>query len=252
MMDALVNVQAGYLPEHFGKNKSVSIPALAAEEIFLPEQNGSIHIHHLNHVHPEAVDASPLDDAQDPAADDLEAALATVKDAISQCRERPGILASSAFVEACKLIRAESQEDWLEIRVKLRHAKPSGVLLSDIDDATRPPKEAFEDETTVADELVALVQDQASLFHTTDGACFVTLNELPGKTYRLDSKLFSEWLGYAYFTATRTAVSDQALRAARNVLTGIATHEARNARPFYAPPGWATAITWISVPTIGA
>jgi hypothetical protein len=94
------------------------------------------------------------------------------------------------------------------------------------------PKEAFEDETTVADELVALVQEQASLFHTTDGACFVTLNELPGKTYRLDSKLFSEWLGYAYFTATRTAVSDQALRAARNVLTGIATHEGEERQAF--------------------
>jgi hypothetical protein len=232
MMDALVNIETGYSPEYFGKNKSVSIPALAAEKTFLPEQNGSIHIHHLNHVHPEAVDASPLDDAQDPAADELDAALETVKDAISRCQEEPGILASEAFREACKLIRADSPEDWVDLRVKLKRAKPSGVLLGDIDDATRPPKEAFEDETTVADELVALVQEQASLFHTTDGACFVTLNELPGKTYRLDSKLFSEWLGYAYFTATRTAVSDQALRAARNVLTGIATHEGEEREAF--------------------
>lgn len=238
MMDAMVNVREGETATLFGKKKWVSAPDLVDEKKLSPGENDPTHVHNVHHVNAEEVDTDPLGDAQDPAADDLESALAVAHDAINRCQEQPGILASSAFVDACKLIRAESPEDWLDIRVKLKRAKPSGVLLGDIDDATRPARDDFEDESTVADELVALVQAQASLFHTTDGACFVTLNEPPCKTYRIDSKLFQEWLGYAYFQDTRAtqgtgrAVSDQALRAARNVLTGIATHEGEEREAF--------------------
>ena len=230
-MDARVNIREGETATLSGPKKEVSASAPTPEKKTFHGEKDSSDVNQVNDVHHEEVDPDPFGDASDPAADDLEAALATVKDALNRCQEQPGILASPAFLDACKLIRAESPEDWVEIRVKLKRAKPSGVLLGDIDDATRPAKDDFEDESTVADELVALVQAQARLFHTHDGACFVTLNEPPCKTYRLDSKLFQEWLGYAYFQDTRTklgtgrAVSDQALRAARNVLTGIATHE---------------------------
>lgn len=196
------------------------------------EQN---EVHDVHQVHHDEVDSGPGDDplamATDPASDDLSAALVLVERVIGQCQEQPGALASKDFCEACRLIRTDSPEEWMRLRVAIKKAKPSGVLLSDIDDATRPPSESS-DESSIADELVALTQAMASLFHAQDGTCFATLLAQPRKTYRIDSKAFVEWLGYAYYadgiatTGSGRAASDQAIRNARNVLIGIATHEA--------------------------
>lgn len=123
------------------------------------------------------------------------------------------------------------------MRVALKKAKPNGVLLSDIDKATRPDHEASDDSST-ADELVSLVQERAELFHAEDGACFVVLNETPRKTFKVDTQTFAEWLGYTYYRATESekgigcAASDTAIRTARVVLTGIAKNDGDERKVF--------------------
>lgn len=236
-MSASVNVGEGERGTLLRAEKSAIPDDWWDEEKLSPPGMKLNQVHHVTHVHPDEVDTGPdpaNDDpfalAEDPATDDLSAALVLVERVIGQCQEHPGALASKDFCEAVRLIRDESPEDWVRLRVAIKKAKPSGVLLGDIDAMTRPPSEAG-DESSIADELVALTQALASLFHAKDGTCFASLREIPRKTYRLDSRAFSEWLAYAYYqhgiatTGSGRAASDQAIRNARTVLVGIATHE---------------------------
>lgn len=111
-----------------------------------------------------------------------------------------------------------------------QEGEASGVLLSEIDKGTVPDGEGFDD-SSVADDLVALVQGRAELFHAEDGACFVALKESPRKVFKLDTTAFSEWLGYAYYRNTESdtrpgrAASETAIRTARSVLSGIAKND---------------------------
>lgn len=236
-MSAAVNVGEGERGVSLRSEKSAIPDDRWDEEKLFPPGMELNQVHHIHLVHRDEVDPGPKpinDDpvvlASDPATDDLRAAVALVERGIAQCQEHPGALASKDFCDAVRLIRNERPEDWVRLRVAIKQAKPSGVLLSDIDAATLPPSEAG-DKCSVADELVALTQALASLFHAQDGTCFASLREPPRKTYRLDSRAFSEWLAYAYYqhgittTGSGRAASDQAIRNARTVLVGIATHE---------------------------
>ena len=236
-MNASVNVGEGERATLLGPKKGVTPPDWLGGGKLFPHGIEQNHVHHRHHVHPDVVvpGPEPANDApfvlaEDPATADLSAAVALVERVIGQCQEDPGALASKDFCEAVRLIRDESPEDWVRLRVAIKKAKPSGVLLGDIDAMTRPPSEAG-DESSIADELVALTQALASVFHAKDGTCFASLREIPRKTYRLDSHAFSEWLAYAYYqhgiatTGSGRAASDQAIRNARTVLVGIATHE---------------------------
>ncbi len=198
-----------------------------------PEEKLSNHVHDVHHVHPSAAGAAdddPLGAVTDPGAEDIAAAVALIEDAAARCKDDPALLASEAFNDAARLVRAQNPGEWFRLRVALKKGKPDGVLLEDIDRATRPGGDAEEDPTT-ADELVALVRERAELWHAEDGTCYATLNESPRKTLRLDTKAFIEWLGYAYYQSTATdkspgrAAGDVAIRTARMVLTGIATNE---------------------------
>ncbi len=165
-----------------------------------------------------------------PAPASLEAAVSVVEAAIKRCRDEPGALASGEFNGAMQLVRAHAPEQWFRLRVEIRKARPNGVRLEDIDRATRPPTEPVDD-TSTADELVALVLEQAELFHSKDGACFSALRSTPRKVFHLETKNFAEWLGYAFYRATETdrgpgrAASDTSIRTARVVLTGIAKND---------------------------
>ena len=168
---------------------------------------------------------------------DLDADVAIIEGAIAACKENPGILFSADFLAAVKSIRRYSQEDWGRLRVEIKRNKPSGVLMSDIDRLTAPDTEGGE-ETSVADVLVAMVEDHAELFHSKDGACFATLTKGTRKTFRLDTKAFREWVSYLYYSESKEqsgvgkAASDQAIKNAITTLTGIATHDGPE-RPAY-------------------
>jgi hypothetical protein len=195
---------------------------------FFPETCGLNDVHHVHHVHhPDAGDI--LTAATDPGAEDLAQAVALIEDVIRRCNDEPALLASDDFEGAVKLVREQDQGEWVRLRVALKKAKPSGVLLGEIDKATRPESEGGE-ETSTADDLVALVRERAELFHSEDGTCFAVIKEPPRKTLNLDTKAFSEWLGFAYYESTESekgpgrAASETAIRTARMVLAGIAKH----------------------------
>jgi len=74
-------------------------------------------------------------------------------------------IVTPAFTDAVKVIR-QDPELWAEYRVKIKKAKPSGVLLSDIDDATRPDSDFASDDGGAAGALIELVTKQGELFLT--------------------------------------------------------------------------------------
>lgn len=224
-----VNVGEGETAALSGKKNRDSDP----EEKNFPGEKDPNDVNQVHHVHPEEPDPDPFGDEADP---ELDAAIKLVEDVLKRCADEPGLLGSQPFLEACRYIRTESPADWVAIRVAIKRAKPSGVLLGDIDDATRPEREEG-DPASVADELVELVREQAELFHGRDGACFATLSAMPHRTFRIESKAFCEWLAFAYYTKTSIrgtgcAISDMAIKSAKMVLTGIATHEGEERETF--------------------
>ena len=157
--------------------------------------------------------------------------------ALARCKDDPGILMSPEFIQAWRLIRQTDPEEDLRIRVAIKRIKPSGVLLSDLDKAIRVGETgSTQDERTIADQLVALVLDEADLFHDAEKNAFATLGERIKQTYRLDTQAFSDWLGYAYYSQTAQeneggigcAASETALKTALVTLSGIAKHHPKS------------------------
>ncbi|MBS1212220.1 MAG: hypothetical protein H6R26_836 [Proteobacteria bacterium] len=176
----------------------------------------------------DMIDSS--EEPPDPEADELAAAVNAVEQAIGEGVENPGVFMSPQFLESFTLIRERDPEEWLRLRVRIKKEKPSGVLLGDIDKATKPQSDS-ENDGTVADDLVDLVRELGHLFHAPDGAAFVTVADgAVEKTFKLDTKAFDDWLSYAFFSKTEEefgkgcAASDTAIRTAKTALNGIAKH----------------------------
>ncbi len=187
------------------------------------------HVHDVHDVHA----GDPLDDAIDPRSEAIAEATKTCEGAISNSATDPGALAGEDFNAAARFLRREAPDKWFAIRGKLKTAvKTAGVKLADIERASRPDSGEVADESSVADELVALVRKRADLFHATDGTCFAALSgDGPARTYRLDTKAFAQWASFAYYESTSIdgrsgrAANEAATRTATTVLTVIATHE---------------------------
>jgi hypothetical protein len=167
-----------------------------------------------------------------PKAEAIAAAVESCRAAIAGSAENPGVLASGAFNAAARLLRDEAPDDWFRLRGQIKDAaRAAGLKMGDIDRETRPDGGPADD-STIADELVALVQDCAALFHAPDGACYATLTgDGPRLTFRLDTQAFADWLSFRFYadakatTGQGRAASDTAIRTARVTLTGIARHE---------------------------
>ena len=194
-------------------------------------------VHDVHDIHPLGVDI--LNDATDPRAEEIAAAVKVCSRAVDRLAEDPGIAGSAPFIAAARLLRESAPEEWYAVRGPLkRAAAAAGLKLADIEAATRPAGDE-RDESSIADELVALVRERADLFRGPDGACYASLTaDGPPRTYRLDTRAFSQWAAYAYYGATATerrpgrAASDTAMRTAMNVLIGIATNDG-DERPVY-------------------
>lgn len=188
-----------------------------------------------------------IEGAADPAADELAAHIKVVEDAIAACKANPGALASSAFNEACAYIRQHSPEDWMVLRVRLKKEKPSGVLLGDIDKASRPEGEGGDD-STIADELVQLAMELGELSHDKEDRGFLTTRAKPVMTFAIDTKGFERFLSYAFYRKTRDergdgrpgiAANETAMRTARSALAGVASHEGPEVDVFLRAAPWA-------------
>ena len=206
-----------------------------ANEVHAPDTGPNPDSDPLDSTPPDRdpMDSDPMDDATDPRAEVIAEAVAVVRDAIARSSKDPGILARDEFADAVRLLRVDAPDEWFALRGLLKDAaRAAGLKLADIERGVRPEGGGAGDEATVADELVALVQGRAELFHAADGSCYAALSgDGPRRTYRLDTLAWAQWASYAYYTDTATderpgrAASETAIRTARTVLTGIATHE---------------------------
>lgn len=153
---------------------------------------------------------------------EISAAVSRVETYIQTGKENPGIYANAEFLAAAKLVYRGDPEEWVRLRVAIKSEKPSGVLLSDIDEAVREGQSAAKEST--ADALVRLAQGAGELFYddtTRDG--FITV---AGETMRVKSTTFADWLSYAYYRESKgSSASDASLKQACGTLSGLCKFE---------------------------
>ena len=193
---------------------------------FLPSEcKLSNDVHHLHHVH-------KTETGQEVDKLDVEKQVSTIKNVIERARQNPGLYASGEFVEAMKFIREHDDELWITLRCQIKSDKPSGVLLSDIDEATRPDSEGRGD-GNIAAALINLVVASCEKFYderTRDA--FVTVSD-KNETFRVGSSLFTEWLSYEYYSNSgHSSASDSAIKQAVSALSGLCKFEGKKERVF--------------------
>lgn len=133
-----------------------------------------------------------LDDAIDPQEEAMQSALASIDQAIGKCSDNPGVLATQEFNEAVRLVRENSQEEWYRIRCRLKIEKPKGILLTDLDKATRPSLGDAPEST--AAELIALALDCGELFYDeqSDGKFIAIHRDGVEEVFQIGTKGFVE------------------------------------------------------------
>ena len=183
----------------------------------------SNNVHHVHHVHFSENEA----DAQ---RAEIERHVSVAESVIVQAKDNAGLYAGSEFINAMKFIRGKSYEDWVRLRVKIKNEKPSGVLLSAIDEATRPDGEASSSEKNTAAELIALVTSRCDLFYDETTRCSYVTVTTDNTTLKVGSTAFIEWLSYAYYTQRASSASDAAVKHAISTVSGICRHEGEQRR----------------------
>ncbi len=193
-------------------------PAAGDSTFFLSEQNGPNDVHYVHHVHA--------------SESELETHIATVESIIERAKGDPGLYASAEFVEAVKLIREADDEAWIRCRVKIKKEKPSGVLLSDIDEATRPDSEIGV-ERNVAAAVITLAVDRCELFYDANTRdAYITVKD-SNDTLKVGSTACSEWLSYEYYKGSgHSSASEGAIKQASCALSGICKFEGKPERVF--------------------
>lgn len=168
----------------------------------------------------------------DAKSESVDAAKAVIDSALLVCKENPGVLFVGDFIEAVKIVRAD-QSLWAEYRVKIKRDKPSGVLLSDIDDLTATPDDDGGNDSTAA-QLIDLAVNNGSLFfdEKSDKGFLSTGIDGVIHTLAIGSKPFIEWLSFAYYKKTQLdsgglghSATEAAIKQASFALSGIAKHE---------------------------
>ena len=192
---------------------------------FLSSQNERNDVQYVQYV-------QPPENAQELNNVELEKHIATVDSVIDRAKENPGLYASTEFVEAMKFIREADDEAWFRCRVKIKQEKPSGVLLSDIDDATRPDSE-IGGERNVAAAVIALAVDRCELFYDSNTRdAYLTVKD-SNDTLKIGSTACSEWLSYEYYKGSgHSSASEGAIKQASCTLSGLCKFEGTSERVF--------------------
>ncbi|MCX6178154.1 MAG: hypothetical protein NT163_02085 [Chlorobiales bacterium] len=191
------------------------------EIISFPKQNKPNDVHHVHHVH-------TLESEQK----ELEKHIMTVESVIERAKVNAGLYACSEFIEAMKFVREHADEEWVRLRVRIKQRKPSGVLLADIDDATRPDSEGS-GERNVAAALIKLVVGCGELFYDEcSREAFVTISD-KNETLKIGGSLFTDWLSYAYYQDSgHSSASEAAIKQASSALSGLCKFEGGKERVF--------------------
>lgn len=184
-------------------------------------------VHNVHNVH-----TLDLSAAVDPAQELMTASKLVVDNALVVCKDDPGIFGRPEFTEALKVIYSDPSL-YFEYRVKLKAAKPSGVLLSDIDGLVQPASENGNGQESAAAELIELVMGKGVLlFDGQADKSFVSVDiDSVSHTMAIGSRTFVDWLSYAYYSETKIgdspgkSASEAAIKQAGFALSGIAKHD---------------------------
>jgi len=196
-----------------------------SRELFPPEgritENNVHNVHHVHQYHGE--------NQEELNPEEISKFVSKLESYIQMGKENPGLYASAEFLTAAKAVYRNDPENWVRIRVAIKAEKPSGVLLSDIDEAVRAGQSVAQEST--ADELVRLAQGSGELFYddtTRDG--FITV---AGETMKVRSLKFSDWLSYAYYRQSNgSSASDASLKQACGTLSGLCKFEGKSERVY--------------------
>lgn len=189
-------------------------------------------VHHVHHVHPPEIS---LDDSIDANKEQAASDCGIIENAIATCKDNPRALFSEEFTEAVRRIRTEDNESWIDYRVQIKAAKPSGVLLSDIDKLTAPSSDYGTEDSSTASELIGLVQGKGELFFDPDSDRAFFHGDIKGvkTTLAIGSRSFIDWISYEYFSETKakskqgrgSSAPEAAIKQACFSLSGLAKHD---------------------------
>ena len=200
-------------------------PVAVNRTFFLPSQNEKNDVHDVHHVH--TLEGTPKADKIE-----LEKHVATVESIIERAKENAGLYASTEFIEAMKFVRDADDEAWIRCRVKIKREKPSGVLLSDIDDATRPDSESA-GERNVSAAIIKLVVDRCELSHDTNTRDAYVTTKADNVTLKVGSTSFAEWVSHEYYKGSgHSSASDAAVKQASSVVSGLCKFEGKQEQVF--------------------
>lgn len=169
----------------------------------------------------EAINAAQAPESEQTAADIVEAAIAATV---------AGDAGKLFEADALAALRALDPPAWARVRARIKR-ECRDVQIRALDDALRAGAEAeAAEESSVADELVALVLDAAELLHTTEGDAYARLQQGEGaqrhaEVWALASSGFREWLAATYYHRTRKAAREASIKDAITALSGIAKHD---------------------------
>lgn len=202
---------------------------MITENFFSPTENFQ-----NNPANVANVDKLNLDDAIDPKEALLSDACKCIDETLDKCEEQPGLLISSDFINAFKLIKVHNAPLATEYRVKLKKAKPSGVSLAEIDKLINKSSPEAPGNDNVTTELITLAQSAGVLFYDEKSEqAFISIEEKSAyANYVINSKNFTDWISYQYYSLYKKAANDTAIRQAQATLAGIAKHEGRKETVF--------------------
>lgn len=167
-----------------------------------------------------------LDDAEIVQDETLKNACQVIDDILVICKEQPGELMSPKFLDALKFIRKADPKLAAEYRVKIKRAKPSGVLMSDIVDASNP-NESNGSSDSAAAELIQMVIEKGKLFYDPKTERAYVTASIGGldSTMTINGKQFIEWISFQYYSTSGQSANEASIKQARFALSGIAKYD---------------------------
>ncbi|SFL40774.1 hypothetical protein SAMN05216302_10812 [Nitrosomonas aestuarii] len=171
-----------------------------------------------------------LEDAYDPKNEAIENALKVINETLAVCKDDPGKLLADEFLKAYEFVKKADKEKGAEIRVRIKREKPSGVLMSAIDESTSPKEGGNGD--NVASELIDIVTTKGSLFYDQKTERGYITADIDGvsATMALNGKQFTEWISYQYYSTTGQSANEASIKQAKFALCGIAKYDGKQER----------------------
>ena len=164
-----------------------------------------------------------LDEAEIVQDEALQNACKVIDGVLMICKEQPGELMAPEFLDSLKQIRKADPKLAAEYRVKIKSAKPSGVLMSDIVEASNP-NEGNGNSDSAAAELIQMVIEKGKLFYDpkTERAYVTASIDGLDSTMAINGKQFIEWISFQYYSTSGQSANEASIKQARFALSGIA------------------------------